>query len=534
MKELFDLKIQINGHHTFFLNKRIICCYSGKLRKMAKHGKGRTHGKGSIIRIIDFPGGGEAFELASRFCYNHGRILMSPSNICLLHSAAFFLEMTEEIALCNLFTQAEAFLDGIFDWTWDEILLSLRSCEPFFDAVNSSGLLQKLIACLLAKISANSDIPLSASPPLQLSPSCSSSTDNSSFRCLSIKTPEIMKRREWWFEDLTILAPGIIEKMMKELGSYGSDNKNLIITRFLLHYLRSAKPRNHNGGYGGIADTAIHGVAITGRNLFSCRGLLWVLRMVSRLGIEKESREKLEWLIGSMLDAATLDDLLVSGREQGGAYDVNLVMRLVRVFVSEEDGEISLQRMKKVGKLVDKYLREISPDHSLKISKFLAMAESLPDSARDCYDGVYRALDIYLESHPNLPFEERTRLCRCLNYEKLTLEACKDLAKNPRIPPGVAVQALFSQQSKIQIRTSAADAAEPESSSSYMSSWGAASNHHSPEGSSSFNLQKMQTRMIELEKVCKEMRGQMSKMARERYVSSPTYYYGSRGLPKLC
>jgi hypothetical protein len=31
------------------------------------------------------------------------------------------------------------------------------------------------------------------------------------------------------------------------------------------------------------------------------------------------------------------------------------------------------------------------------VSKFLAVAESLPDSARDCYDGVYRALDIYLE-----------------------------------------------------------------------------------------------------------------------------------------
>jgi hypothetical protein len=50
-----------------------------------------------------------------------------------------------------------------------------------------------------------------------------------------------------------------------------------------------------------------------------------------------------------------------------------------------------------VGRLVDKYLGEISPDQGLKVSKFLAVAESLPDSARDCYDGVYGALDIYLE-----------------------------------------------------------------------------------------------------------------------------------------
>jgi hypothetical protein len=53
--------------------------------------------------------------------------------------------------------------------------------------------------------------------------------------------------------------------------------------------------------------------------------------------------------------------------------------------------------MRKVGRLIDKYLGEISPDQGLKVSKFLAVTESLPDSARDCYDGVYRALDLYLE-----------------------------------------------------------------------------------------------------------------------------------------
>ena len=53
--------------------------------------------------------------------------------------------------------------------------------------------------------------------------------------------------------------------------------------------------------------------------------------------------------------------------------------------------------MRKLGRLVDKYLAEISPDQGLGVSRFLAVAASLPDSARECYDGVYRALDIYLE-----------------------------------------------------------------------------------------------------------------------------------------
>jgi hypothetical protein len=40
--------------------------------------------------------------------------------------------------------------------------------------------------------------------------------------------------------------------------------------------------------------------------------------------------------------------------------DLNLVMRLVRVFVgSEEDVDAPSQRMRKVGRLIDKYLRDI-------------------------------------------------------------------------------------------------------------------------------------------------------------------------------
>jgi hypothetical protein len=101
---------------------------------------------------------------------------------------------------------------------------------------------------------------------------------------------------------------------------------------------------------------------------------------------------------GLMLDQDTLDDLLVSGDDDGGVYDVNLVMRLDRVFVAfEEEADAPSERMRKVGRLVDKYLGEISLDQGLKVSKFLTVAESLPDSVRDCYDGVYRALDIYLE-----------------------------------------------------------------------------------------------------------------------------------------
>ena len=58
----------------------------------------------------------------------------------------------------------------------------------------------------------------------------------------------------------------------------------------------------------------------------------------------------------------------------GGVYDVNLVLRLIKVFVS--DDSVSAQKMKKVGGLIDKYLGEVSPDQNMKVSKFLGVAES--------------------------------------------------------------------------------------------------------------------------------------------------------------
>ena len=41
----------------------------------------------------------------------------------------------------------------------------------------------------------------------------------------------------------------------------------------------------------------------------------------------------------------------------GGVYDVNLVLRLIKVFVS--DNSVSAQKMKKVGRLIDKSLKQI-------------------------------------------------------------------------------------------------------------------------------------------------------------------------------
>jgi hypothetical protein len=67
------------------------------------------------------------------------------------------------------------------------------------------------------------------------------------------------------------------------------------------------------------------------------------------------------------------------------------------VYDSDGGGSPSQSAMMKVAKLVDSYLAEIAPDANLKLSKFIALAEMLPDYARVVDDGLYRAVDIYLK-----------------------------------------------------------------------------------------------------------------------------------------
>lgn len=274
MSKLCDFQILINGQQTFFVNEEVLSTYSGRLKKIIKQERRRTQIKYSGIEIDDFPGGPDGFELISRFCYSNGTITTTVSNVSLLHCCAVFLGMTEKVSSFNLLRQTETFLEGLFDWSWKDILVCLKSCESFFNYAHSSGLVDKLICALLAKIAQNSDI---TSLIATSSSSSSSPETTSGFRVSSSfkNTPESLKpsssSRAWWFDDVSILPPKIIEKLIQSLGAYGTDNNSLILTRFLLHYLKISAQRkkgnsNHTASeFGGLADTAIHGVILVGK-----------------------------------------------------------------------------------------------------------------------------------------------------------------------------------------------------------------------------------------------------------------------------
>ncbi|KAL0717459.1 hypothetical protein Bca4012_066781 [Brassica carinata] len=402
MSLLCDLQINLNHEFTFFLNKGLISEYSGFLKKKVKQNNNKN--SRIILHIEDFPGGPDGFDLVSRFCYSNGEgISINISNVSILYCSSVFLEMTENLCSSNLSLQTEKFLEGMFYWSWNDIISCLKSCEKVFLHADSYGLVDKLVFGVLAKTAQGSDMS-----QVFASFSTSSSASTSSMSPETAKTRSTSRSfscktsNEWWFDDLSSLGPKIIEKLVNNLGAYDHNNDSLVLTRFLLHYLKTEVHYKSNNKleYAGLANTAVQGVIFAAKTAFSCRKILLVFRVLSGFGISKESKNGLERVIGEMLDQATLDDLLIptGGKREKGVYDVDLVIRLLKLYVSscntEGDEYLKFRRM---GKMIDKYLREISPDQNLEVSKFLEVAESLPDSARDWFDGLFRAIDIYLE-----------------------------------------------------------------------------------------------------------------------------------------
>ncbi|XVF30215.1 hypothetical protein REPUB_Repub16aG0038400 [Reevesia pubescens] len=116
----------------------------------------------------------------------------------------------------------------------------------------------------------------------------------------------------------------------------------------------------------------------------SCKSLFGILRVVLSLNISKSSRKKLESMIGSQMDKAILDNLLIPSLYGiSYLYDVNLVLRFLKVFLRRKGWQLYPIQMKKVASLIDLYMVEVAPDICLKSSKFQALLVALPDSTRD-------------------------------------------------------------------------------------------------------------------------------------------------------
>ncbi|WZZ12536.1 hypothetical protein YC2023_105625 [Brassica napus] len=545
-----DLLVKICDMN-FHLHKYPLLSRSGKMNRLIYESPREPDP--TILILDDLPGGPEAFELASKFCYGVP-VDLTATNISGLRCAAEYLEMTEDLEEGNLIFKTEAFLSYVVLSSWRDSILVLKSCEKLSPWAENLQIVRRCSESIAWKACSNpkgirwpytGKSPSLSSSPKTTNNFASSSpkwneTKDSSLYCSPSRNNNNNQHvpPDWWFEDVSILRidhfvrvitaikvkgmrfellgaaimhyagkwlPGVIkegapapstttggggDEMSVSCGSNSSGGSSSHDNwKGGLHMVLSGKPNAHQDSTAYLAGhvtspkeqrmivESLISIIPPQKDSVTCTFLLRLLRAASMLKVAPALTTELEKRVGMQLEQATLQDLLIKGETM---YDVDLVQRLLEHFLVQEQTEgSSPSRMSpsrgmyaeagvprgnsisgnnsnnsqnakmRVARLVDGYLTEVARDRNLPLTKFQVLAEALPESARTCDDGLYRAIDSYLKAHPTLSEHERKRLCRVMDCQKLSMDACMHAAQNERLPLRVVVQVLFSEQVKI-------------------------------------------------------------------------------------
>uniref|UniRef100_A0A804IYE8 Uncharacterized protein n=1 Tax=Musa acuminata subsp. malaccensis TaxID=214687 RepID=A0A804IYE8_MUSAM len=470
-----DLTVEV-GDMMFHLHKFPLLSKSGLLEKLIKE----NSDKEEAIKLHDVPGGAPAFELVVKFCYGV-KLELNSSNVVRLRYASEHLQMTEEIAEGNLIAQTEIFFNQVVLRSWKDSMKALQTCSDFLPHAENLQLSKRCIDSLAVK--ASTDPNLFGWPMME---HCAMQSPGGSVLWNGISTGARPTncRSDWWYEDVSSLTFPLYKRLISLMKSRGIRQETIAgsLTFYAKRYLPGLN-RHQNLAHGNFVAAPseeeqrhlveeIDSLLPLQKGVASTKILLGLLRTAIILQARTSCISNLEKRIGMQLDQADLEDLLFPtfAYSTETLYNVDCVKRMLDHFLAMDQatggtspgsvnneqsiGSSSLMPITTVAKLIDGYLAEVAPDTNLKLPKFQMLAAAVPDYARPLDDGLYHAIDIYLKAHPWLSENQREQLCRLMDSQKLSLEACTHAAQNERLPLRVVVQVLFFEQ--LQLRTSVA------------------------------------------------------------------------------
>ncbi|XWS76509.1 hypothetical protein CRYUN_Cryun01aG0182500 [Craigia yunnanensis] len=467
-----DLTIEV-GASSFALHKFPLVSRSGRIRKLLIDAK---DAKISRINLSSVPGGHEAFELAAKFCYGIN-VEITLSNVAMLRCASHFLEMTEEFAEKNLEARTEAYLKDMVLPNISSSISVLHRCESLLPISEEINLVNRLINA----IANNACKEQLTSGLLKL---------DHNFPSKAMPNMEPETPSDWWGKSLAVLNLDFFQRVLSAVKSKGL--KQDMISKILINYthnsLQGLVVRDPYSVKGSLLDLELQKKQrVTVEAMVSLLPtqsrkspvpmafLSSLLKTAIASSASTSCRSDLERRIGLQLDQAILEDILIPVNSHGNnhitMYDTESILRIFSIFLNldEDDNEDNPLRdesemaydfdspgspkqssILKVSKLLDTYIAEVALDTNLFPSKFIALAELLPDHARIVSDGLYRAVDIFLKVHPNIKDSERYRLCKTIDCQKLSQEACSHAAQNERLPVQLAVQVLYFEQIRLR------------------------------------------------------------------------------------
>ncbi|XP_042508796.1 BTB/POZ domain-containing protein SR1IP1-like isoform X2 [Macadamia integrifolia] len=453
-----DVTIHAGGS-SFSLHKFPLVSKCGYIRKIVSEA---SDADVSVIEITDVPGGAEAFELAAKFCYGIN-FEISSENIAMLRCVAEYLEMTEDYAVGNLVSRTEDYFSEVTLNSLAGAISVLHQSENLFPMAEKVKLVGRCIDAVAYIACKNSQFSLLGRTENRLESVNSSSAAH-------LKTIV-----DWWAEDLTILRIDIFQRVLIAILARGF-KKYALGPVLMLYAQKSLRGLEIFGkGRKNIEPNQEHEKRIiletivsllpSEKNAMSVSFLSMLLRAAIYLETTVACRLDLEKRMGLQLGQAVLDDLLIPSFSFAGdtLFDVDTVRQILMNYIeygvdstrscyNVDDEYVSppTSDLEWVGKLMESYLAEIASDRNLSVSRFISLAELIPEQARITEDGMYRAIDIYLKTHPALSEMERKKVCSLMDCQKLSREACAHVAQNDRLPVQTVVQVLYYEQQRLR------------------------------------------------------------------------------------
>ncbi|XP_019055693.1 PREDICTED: BTB/POZ domain-containing protein At5g67385-like isoform X2 [Nelumbo nucifera] len=452
-----DITVHAGGA-SFSLHKFPLVSKCGYIRKLVSED---SDADVSVVELPDVPGGEEAFELAAKFCYGIN-FEISTENIATLRCVAEYLEMTEDYAVGNLVGRTEDYLNEVALKSLAGAISVLHTSENLLPTAEKVKLVSRSIDAVAYLAYKESQFCLPGR------------TETRHESINSYSGSHLKPIVDWWAEDLTVLRIDIFHRVLMAMLARGFKQYSLgpILMIYAQKSLRGLEifgrgrknfePKQEHEKR--VVLETIVSLLPREKNAMSVSFLSMLLRAAIYLETTVACRIDLEKRLALQLGQAVLDDLLIPSFSFTGdtLFDVDTVQRIMMNYLEYEmdgtrlgyvvdDEYVSPSRdIERVGKLMESFLAEIASDRNLSVSKFTNLAELIPEQTRVIEDGMYRAIDIYLKAHPALTDMERKKVCRLMDCQKLSREACAHAAQNDRLPVQIVVQVLYYEQRRLR------------------------------------------------------------------------------------
>ncbi|XP_024013418.1 putative BTB/POZ domain-containing protein At3g49970 isoform X2 [Eutrema salsugineum] len=371
---------------------------------------------------------------------------MNTENIAMLRCAAEYLEMTEEHSVSNLVETTEVYLNEVILKSLSNSVKALRKSECLLPMAERVKLVSRCIDSI------------------------------SYVTCQESQSKEDIV--DWWAEDLAVLRIDMFQRVLIAMMARGFQRYALgpVLMLYAQNALRgleifgngTKKTEAEQEHEKRVILETIVSLLPRERNAVSVSFLSMLLRAAIYLETTVACRFDLEKRMGLQLRQVVLDDLLIPSYSFNGdntMFDVDTVQRILMNYLEFEVEGNSISFATDIGELMMTYLAEIASDRNINLTKFIGLAECIPEQSRITEDGMYRAIDIYLKVHPNISEMEKKKLCSLMNCKKLSQEACAHAAQNERLPIKTVVQVLYNEQQSLRQVLSDSDSSAAATSS---------------------------------------------------------------------